>query len=317
MSSHSRVLLTGGAGFVGSQVVNALLKDGSEVAVLDNLSTGRLDNLTPYLKDENFRFINGDVCDPSLVQDAVEGVDAILHMAAIVSIPRSLENPLLVSQVNIAGTLNLLKACMDVGVKRFVYTSSCAVYGDAETSPQHEELPCSPTSPYSVTKIAAENYCRVFHKVFGLETVSLRLFNVYGPRKDQGPYADVVTVFVNRLLNGDPPTIYGDGEQSRDFVYVTDVAEAILLALRSKNAVGEVFNIGSGNATSINELAQLLIEIVGKGGVEPIHLTPRKGDICHSCADIRKAESALGYQPKVSLLDGLGETVNRCRRIVS
>jgi len=314
---YSRILVTGGAGFIGSHLVDKLLDEGFQVTVLDDLSTGTLENLSGHMHDEDFHFVKGDVCNSEIVRQVVKDVDAVFHEAAIASVTPSLEDPVFIDHVNVDGTLNLLSASLNSHVKRFVYASSCAVYGDSGMLPYNEQLTPSPLSPYAASKVSAESYCKAFYKAYGLETVSLRLFNVYGLRQSYGPYAGVITIFVNRLLNGEPPTIYGDGEQTRDFVYVSDVVKANVLALKSKNTVGEVLNIGSGKATSINKLVQTLVKIVGKEGVKPIHLAPRRGDIRHSCADIHKARSILGYEPKVSLREGLAEIVDWYRRTVS
>jgi UDP-N-acetylglucosamine 4-epimerase len=305
----SEILVTGGAGFIGSHIVDRLLEEGFKVRVLDNLSTGEKKNLAQHQNKKAFQFTEGDIRNFELVKKAVRGVDAVIHEAALVSVTHSVENPLLSNEINVTGTLNLLKACVDAHIKRFVYASSCAVYGDTETLPNHEKLAPKPLSPYAVDKLAAENYAKVFYNVHGLETVSLRYFNVYGPRQKYGPYSGVISTFINYLLENKPPTIYGDGEQTRDFVNVKDVVEANMLALSKREAVGEVFNISTGEPITINKLTETLQKIMGKSFLKPVHTEPRPGDIRHSYGDITKARRNLGYEPKVQLEKGLSELV--------
>ena len=297
--------MTGGAGFIGSHTVDHLLAEGVEVVVLDNLRSGRLENIRQHVNKGNFRFVRGDIRDSHLVRDLVSDVDAIIHLAALVSVPESIKDPALTYAINVNGTLNLLKACVDFGVKRFVYASSCAVYGDAENLPIKEDYPPKPLSPYASSKLTAEDYVQKYNRNFGLETVCLRYFNVYGPRQICSDYSGVITRFINRLTNGLPLVIFGDGEQTRDFVYVTDVAEANILALKHAKAVGEIFNIGTGVGTTVNRLASMLLELASKNSLETVHSEPREGDIRHSVADISKAKDKLGFVPKVSLKDGL------------
>jgi len=305
----SEILVTGGAGFIGSHIVDRLLDEGFKVRVLDNLSTGEKKNLAQHQNNKSFQFIEGDIRNFDLVKNTVKGVDAVIHEAALVSVTRSVEDPILSNEVNITGTVNLLKACVDAHVKRFVYASSCAVYGDTETLPNHENLAPKPLSPYAVEKLAAEKYAKVFHNVYGLETVSLRYFNVYGPRQKYGPYSGVISIFINRLLENKPPIICGDGEQTRDFINVKDVVEANMLALSKRKAVGEVFNISTGEATTINKLTETIQKIMGKTSLKPVHAEPRPGDIKHSYGDITKARRKLEYEPKVQLEKGLSELV--------
>jgi nucleoside-diphosphate-sugar epimerase len=305
----SEILVTGGAGFIGSHIVDRLRDEGFKVRVLDNLSTGDKKNLAQHQNKQTFQFIEGDIRNLELVKKTVRGVDAVIHEAALVSVTRSVENPLLSNEINVTGTLNLLKACVDSHVKRFVLASSCAVYGDTKTLPNHENLALKPLSPYAVDKLAAENYAKVFHNVYGLETVSLRYFNVYGPRQKQGPYSGVISNIINHLLENKPPTIYGDGEQTRDFVNVKDVVEANMLGLLKREAVGEVFNISTGEPTTINKLTDTVQKIVGKSFLKPVHTEPRPGEIKHSYGDITKARRNLGYEPKVQLEKGLSELV--------
>jgi len=302
---NSKILVAGGAGFIGSHIVDKLLEVGAEVTVLDNLYSGKIENIKHHNRDKNFHFVKGDVRNFKLVRDLVKNLDAVFNDAAVVSVPRSVENPLLANDVNVVGTLNLLKASLDSGVKRFVQASSASVYGDTKTLPVHEDLPVKPISPYAVSELAAENYARVFHKVYGLETVCLRYFNVYGPRQTYSAYSGATTIFVNQLLSSKPPVIESDGEQTRDFVYVEDVALANMLALTRKGAVGEVFNIATGEPTTINRLVQTLQKVMGKEHLKPIHKEPRPGDIRYSYASIEKARKVLGYNPMFPLEKGL------------
>jgi len=305
MSGCSRVLVTGGAGFIGSHIVDRLVAEGVEVVVLDNIYRGRLENVKRYIGEKGFCFVRGDVRDSRLVRDLARNVDAIIHQAALVSVPESLKDPALTNDVNVCGTLNLLRASVDSDVRRFVYASSCAVYGNAEKMPIKENSLPRPVSPYGVSKLAAENYVRVFHEAFGLETVCLRFFNVYGPRQVYSDYSGVITQFMNRLEKNLPLVIFGDGQQTRDFVHVQDIVEANILALKNEGVAGETFNIATGVATTINQLANVLLEATNKTQLKTVHSEPRKGDIKHSAADISKAIKKLHYNSKISLREGL------------
>ena len=307
MRGCSRVLVTGGAGFIGSHTVDRLLVEGFDVVVLDNLCSGELENVKQHLRSESFRIVRGDVRDSRLVGELVGGVDGVLHLAALVSVPESFRDPVLFNDVNVDGTLNLLRACVDFGIRRFVYVSSCAVYGEAEVLPIKEDCPLRPLSPYAISKLAAENYLRVFHENFGLETVCLRYFNVYGPRQAESEYSGVITRYLKNLRENRSLVIFGDGKQTRDFVHVQDVVEANTLALKSRGIAGETFNIGTGLATTINQLANTLLEVTNKTRLELKHSESRKGDIKRSVADISKARDKLHYAPKTSLRDGLME----------
>ena len=303
----SEILVTGGAGFIGSHIVDRLIEEGFKVRVLDNLSTGDKKNLAPHKHKKSFQFIEGDTRNFELVKKAVKGVDAVIHEAALVSVTLSVEDPLLSNEINVTGTLNLLKASVDAHVKRFVLASSCAVYGDTETLPNHEKLAPKPLAPYAVDKLAIEHYAKVFCDVYGLETVSLRYFNVYGPRQKYSPYSGVISILINHLLENKPPTIYGDGEQTRDFVNIKDVVEANMLALSKREAVGEVFNVGTGEPITVAKLTETVQKIMGKTNLKPVHAEPRRGDIRHSYGDITKARKNLEYEPQVKLETGLNE----------
>jgi len=307
--NFSKILVAGGAGFIGSHIVDELLRRDIEVIVLDNLYTGQLDNISHHKENKNFQFVEGDVRNSDQIKSVMNGVDAVFNEAAVVSVSRSMENPLLANEVNVTGTLNLLKVSLDAGVKRFIQASSASVYGDTKELPLTEDLPSKPVSPYAVSELAAENYARVFWTAYGLETVCLRYFNVYGPRQTYSPYSGVITIFVNQLLRNQQPIIFGDGRQTRDFVYVKDVVAANMLALTKSEATGEVFNIATGTATTIDRLVENLREIMDKKDLRPIHKDPRPGDIWHSYASIEKARKILGYKPTFSLKTGLTKLV--------
>lgn len=313
MNKYSRFLVTGGAGFIGSHLVDRLLNEGFEVTVIDNLDTGRLENIAHHQGREEFHFIKGDIRNFNVVKETMKDIDAVFHEAALASVTLSVKNPILTNDINVTGTLNLLKASSDLHVKRFIYASSAAIYGDTPSPLKREDMTPSPTSPYGVSKLAAENYVRLFHKVYGLETVSLRYFNVYGPRQRfdiQSAYGGAITIFTNRLLKNMPPIIYGDGEQTRDFVYIQDVVEANILALNTKKAAGEAFNIGTGTNASVNQVANTLKEIMNRKNLKNVHADPRPTDIRHGYADITKAKKIFGFHPKVPLKEGLTKLVN-------
>lgn len=298
-------MVTGGAGFIGSHLVDRLMDEGFDVVVLDDFSSGRRENLSLHFGKPNFYFVEGDIRKKVDVRKALKDVDVVFHFAAVVNVDFSLKNPALVNEVNIHGTLNVLEESSNAGVKRFVYASSCAVYGEPIYLPVNEEHPTRPMSPYGVSKLAAEHYCRVFYEVYGVEAVCLRFFNVYGPRQMIGPYGGVIIKFIDQLKGGKKPIIYGDGEQTRDFVFVKDVVDACLRAMQCKNCAGEVINVGSGVKTSISKLANVLVGLSGLRGVKPVYAEARAGDIRQSYADLRKAEKMLHYKPKTSLSEGL------------
>jgi len=302
--SFRKVLVTGGAGFIGSHVVDRLVDVGCEVRVVDDLSTGRLDNVREHLRCGRVSFVRGDVRELEVVRRCVQGVDAVVHLAAIVSVPFSVKHPSLTYETNAAGTLNLLSSCLSEGVERFVYVSSCAVYGEPVYLPVDESHPTRPVSPYASSKLEAEGYCEDFRVKHGLGSVVLRLFNVYGPRQGLDDYSGVIRRFVDCVKRELPLVIYGDGCQTRDFVYVSDVVDVILKCLENEKAVGEVFNVGFGEATSINDLAKTVLRLSGLD-LDIVYEKPRPGDLRHSFADVSKARKLLGFEPKVSLEDGL------------
>ena len=303
----TKYLVTGGAGFIGSNIVAELLHQNQTVRVLDNFSTGRAINLANVLAD--IELIEGDLRDLDTCRRAVAGVDYVLHQAAIPSVPRSVDNPLATNDVAVKGTLNMLIAARDADVKRFVYASSSSVYGDSPQLPKQESMALLPKSPYAVAKLSGEYYTRIFAEVYGLETVCLRYFNVFGPRQDPAsPYSAVIPLFINSLLAGQSPTIYGDGRQSRDFTYVSNNVEANLLATTAPNVSGQVFNIACGNRFSLLDLVNTLNDIIGTR-IKPTFNMARSADVKHSMADIRLAQDCLGYQVKVNFKEGLTKTI--------
>jgi len=308
-SKYSNILVTGGAGFIGSHIVNRLLNSGFEVTVIDNLSTGRLENIE-YNSGQNFHFIRGDIRDFDLIKRVVRNIDAVFHEAAFVNVVSSFKDPLTTQDVNVTGTLNLLKNCLDSDVKRLIFASSASIYGETEVLPVKEDMIPKPLSPYAVSKLAAENYTKLFFEAYGLETVCLRYFNVYGPKQGSGPYSGVIQIFINRALHEHPLIVHGNGEQTRDFVSVQDVVDANILALRNKNAVGQVFNIGTGTSTSINQLAKTILQILRKESLNPIYTDSMPSNILASYADISKARRVLGYNPKITLKEGITQLVD-------
>ncbi len=296
-------LVTGGAGFIGSCLVRQLLNRGEQVRVLDNFSTGKEANLEEV--ESKIELVRADLCDLDAAQQAVEGVDYVLHQAAIPSVPRSVDRPLESHAANATGTLVLLDAARRAKVRRLVYASSSSVYGANEELPKKESMRPEPLSPYAIAKLSAEQYCMAFHRLYGLETVALRYFNVFGPRQDPtSNYSGVISRFIDALVGGKAPTIHGDGEQTRDFTYVDNVAEANLAACHSPRAAGRVYNIGCNTRTSVNQLWKIMADLTGSK-MEPVHEPARAGDVPHSQADVHRAAEELGYQPRINLLDGL------------
>lgn len=306
-------LVTGGAGFIGSHIATSLVERGDKVRVLDNLCSGFEANLA-HLGDD-CQLIRGDAVDPQAVAEAVDGVDVVFHEAALASVPASVRDPLASHAACATATVNVLTAAHKAGVKRVVFAASSAAYGDQPCSSKREDDPHDPLSPYAAAKIASEYYCKAFTKSFGLETACLRYFNVYGPRQDpQSEYSAVIPIFVSKLLAGERPTIYGDGEQSRDFVFVSDVVQANLLAAQRPEAVGQVCNVGTGRRFTLLQLMAALNQLLGTE-VEPIFADARAGDVRESLADITRARTLLGYEPQYSLEEGLRQSIEYYRSI--
>ncbi|MCA9734220.1 MAG: SDR family oxidoreductase [Deferribacteres bacterium] len=303
----AKYLVTGGAGFIGSNLTHKILANGDSARVLDNLSTGRLENLEDAKGD--FEFINGDICDLSTVMQAAEGVDYILHQAALPSVQRSVENPLASNENNVNGTLNVLMAAREYNVKRYVMASSSSVYGNTPTLPKVESMPTMPLSPYAVSKLAAERYAMSFHTVYGVPTVAFRYFNVFGPRQDPNShYAAVIPLFINALLNHESPIVHGDGEQSRDFTFIDNVVYGNLLACESDAASGNAMNLACGDRITLNELLEKLENIIGvKANAK--YVDNRKGDVKHSQAGIELARKLMKFEPQVLFDEGLQKTV--------
>jgi nucleoside-diphosphate-sugar epimerase len=299
-------LVTGGAGFIGSHLAEELVRRGERVRVVDSLITGKRQNLAHLPQVE---FIHGDLADLDVARRAVQGADFVLHQAAIPSVPRSVEDPITSNRANIDASLNLLVAARDAGVRRVVYAGSSSAYGNAAALPKSETMPTAPLSPYALQKLVAEQYCQMFTSLYGLETVTIRYFNVFGPRQDpSSPYSGVISLFIRALVEGRSPTIYGDGGQTRDFTYVANVVDGVLRACHAPEASGEVINVATGGRISLNDLFRALRDLVG-ARIEPVYAESRAGDVRDSQADIQKARRLLGYQPLVSLEEGLGKTV--------
>ena len=308
----SRYLVTGGAGFIGSHIVEALAQQGEDVRVLDNFCSGSRANLAPWLS--RIELVEGDIRDEAMVRRMMQGVNYVLHQAALRSVPKSLSDPAGYHDVNVTGTLTLLRAAAEAKVKRFVVASSSSVYGDTQRLPEREEDTPAPISPYAATKLADELYLQLFTRAYDLPTVALRYFNVYGPRQSlESEYAVVVPKFIICLLQGQPTPFHGDGLQSRDFTFVTDVVQANLRACTAKHASGEAFNVAGGESHSIQELAGTLNRILGTN-IPPKIGPVRPGDVLHTRADISKAERLLGWKPAVSFEDGLRRTVDAYRQ---
>jgi nucleoside-diphosphate-sugar epimerase len=303
-------LVTGGAGFIGSHLSEELIRRGHRVRVVDSLITGKRRNLEHLPSVE---FIEGDLAEMPVAERAVKGMDYVLHEAAIPSVPRSVKDPVTSNRANVTASLNLLVAARDAGVKRLVYAGSSSAYGDTPTLPKHEEMAPQPLSPYALQKLVAEQYCQMFTRLFGFETVTIRYFNVFGPRQDPGsPYSGVISLFSTALLEGREPVIYGDGEQTRDFTYVANVVDGVLRACDAPKAAGEVINVATGGRISLNELLRVMNRIVGSS-LQAVYKPSRAGDVKDSQADITKARTLLGYEPLVGLDEGLERTLEWCR----
>jgi len=303
-------LVTGGAGFIGSHLTEELVRRGHRVRVVDSLITGKRRNVTHI---PGVEFLEGDLAEPGVAERAVQGVDYVLHQAAIPSVPRSVKDPLTSHRANVDASLNILVAARDSGVKRLVYAGSSSAYGNTPTLPKHEDMPTNPLSPYALQKLVAEQYCQMFTALYGFETVTIRYFNVFGPRQDPGsPYSGVISLFATALLEGRQPIIYGDGEQTRDFTYVANVVDGVLRAVEAPGAAGEVINVATGGRISLNELLLTMNRIVGSH-LQAVYKESRAGDVHDSQADISKAKKLLGYVPIVPLDDGLKHTLDWCR----
>lgn len=302
-----QLLVTGGGGFIGSHLVERLLRDGHRVRVLDNFTTGHRRNLHSVLDD--VELVEGDLQSYERAHAAVRGCDIVLHQAAMPSVPRSVQDPLTSNASNVIGTLNVLLAARDSGVRRVVFASSSSVYGAVPGLPKNEALPALPISPYAVAKLAGEGYCRAFTEVYGLETVALRYFNVFGPRQDPlSQYAAVIPNFITAALRGEPPVIFGDGEQSRDFTHVDNVVEANVLAMAAPDVAGRTYNIACGERITLNELVATIGRVLGRT-IEPRYAEARPGDVRHSMADTSRARDELGYRVIIRLEEGLARTV--------
>lgn len=304
-----RFIITGGAGFIGSHIAEHLVNEGREVIVVDNLSTGDISNIRTFI--DKINFIEGDILNLSLLNKTTKEGDYILHLAALPSVTRSVENPYLTNKVNIEGTLNVLMAARDKKAKRVVFASSSSIYGDSEALPKAESMCPNPKSPYALSKLAGEYYCKLFYKLYGVETVCLRYFNVFGPRQNpDSQYSAAIPKFINQILNNERPVVFGDGKQTRDFTYVSNVVNANMLALKSgKNSIGETINIACGKRVSLLEIIQIINASLQKN-ILPLFKEARKGDVKHSLADINKAISSINYQPITSFEQGLKLTLD-------
>jgi len=302
-------LITGGAGFIGSNMVRFLLEKGQKVRVLDNFETGRRENLAEVTG--RIELIEGDIRDMDTVRRAAAGAEVVYHLAALGSVPRSVKDPATSHDVNVNGIVNMLIAARDVKARRFIFSSSSSVYGQSKVLPQHEGLPLAPISPYGATKAAGEIYCRTFYETYGLQTISLRYYNVFGPRQDPtSQYAAAIPLFVSALLRDKAPTIFDDGQQSRGFTYIDDVTEANWLAANAKETHGEAVNISTKNAVTVNAVVNVIRKLMGKENIKPVYAPPRPGDIKHSLADITRAKEVIGYEPFISFEEGITKAID-------
>ncbi|MFC2058763.1 SDR family oxidoreductase [Chloroflexota bacterium] len=305
----NRIVVTGGAGFIGSHLVRELIDKDNFIIILDDLSTGKLDNISDLIGRDNVKFVQRSITDLPLVQEILQGVEYVFHQAALARVPRSIKDPLSNSEVNIGGTLNILLAARDNKVKKVIYASSSSVYGHTPAVAQKEDMTPNPLSPYAVTKLTGEYFCNVFSQIYGLPTICLRYFNVYGPRQDPwSQFATAIPAFIGKVFCDQAPVIFGDGEQSRDSTFIEDVVRANILAARS-NAEG-IYNIGSGKSTTMNQLAQTILRLMKRENLGLIHEDPRAGDPKYTLADISKAKT-IGYEPKWTLEEGLKETIRK------
>ena len=305
----TKFLVTGGAGFIGSNIINRLLSDGHEVSALDNFSTGRRENIATFMSNPLFRFYEADLRHKESLDPIVRGVDFILHQGALPSIPRSIDDPVTTNNVNILGTLNILELARQYRIKRVVFASSSSIYGNSATVPKVEEMAVAPISPYALTKYTAERYCQLYYQIYGLETVCLRYFNVFGPNQDPtSQYSAVIPKFLRSIAKGEAPVIFGDGQQSRDFTYVENNVEANLIACVAEGVAGEVFNIACGQSYSLLYLVRALNELMGRN-IEPRFGPQRQGEVKNSMASIDKAQKMLKYQPIVHFKEGLARTI--------
>lgn len=304
---NKKVVITGGAGFIGSNLAYELARENN-VTVIDDLSTGRLENISDLIEMKKIRFVHGSILNLQLLQQIFHGIDFVFHQAAIPSVPRSIDDPILSNNINISGTLNILLAARDNNINKVIFASSSSVYGDTPILPKKEEMTPNPQSPYALTKLVGEYYCQLFHQIYGLSTICLRYFNVYGLRQDpHSDYAAVIPRFIDIVRQNKPPIIYGDGNQTRDFTYIRDAVQANILAAESQ--ASGVYNIGTGESVTINNLVHLITEVLAEN-IKPIYDNPRPGDIRDSLANISSATKAFGYRPEYSLKNGILEIIN-------
>lgn len=311
----AHILITGGAGFIGSHLATAMVEQGHRVSVFDNLSTGHIENLA-HLGDR-VNFVEGDICNPDDCHSVCRDVEFVFHQAALGSVPKSVDEPQPSHDTNINGTFNMLRAAVDCKVRRFIYAGSSSAYGDAEVSPKHEQLLPNPLSPYAVQKLTSEYYCSAFFHCYGMESLVLRYFNVFGDRQDPNSrYAAAIPAFATAILRGESPTVYGDGEQSRDFTHIDNVVAGNLLAMRVDRAHGETINVSCGDQITVNQVIEAINKLLG-ANIKPNYVDPRPGDVLHSCADITLAKSFLRFEPVVTFEQGLQRTIDYYKSLVN